>query len=376
MTIPPKAKRRDLRAALIAVLLLLACGALWVWTSSDARDRRQAALSSVPDFPSRGQPASHARRPLAQAPRLPPPPVLRADAGQPPPPRQRIDSMTSFVLHPAHTIGVVNVNALLNTPLFAKIKECLPLRFERIAEQSSRLGIDFERDLDRVALFEGGVAMSGFFAGKPVAESIAAAAGQPTSTETYRGTTIYSSQRFAVAQIGNVVVQGSTDQIRGLVDRVLDPPPASADPQDVYGDVFLRSDLEGLREGRKSGDNSARDAMGAMLDSLGGLTARANVWDSVALSLEGTPRGGASVGELAKMARGAIQLARDQVDQEEVELSTLADLARVAGTGDELRVDLALPAKDLFEKLHFPCPGRNEPAQPRRSPGPNVPVQN
>ena len=65
----PSPKRRDLRAAAIAALLLVACGALWLWTSNDARERREAALSSVPDFPARGQPAAHARRQPAQAPR-------------------------------------------------------------------------------------------------------------------------------------------------------------------------------------------------------------------------------------------------------------------------------------------------------------------
>src|SRR5262249_15161121 len=47
--------KRDLRTAAIAVGLLLACGALWVWTSSDARTRREKVLAKVPAFPERGQ---------------------------------------------------------------------------------------------------------------------------------------------------------------------------------------------------------------------------------------------------------------------------------------------------------------------------------
>jgi hypothetical protein len=63
------------------------------------------------------------------------------------------------------------------------------------------------------------------------------------------------------------------------------------------------------------------------------------------------------------MARGAISLVRDQLDPGEVELATLAELAKVSSSTDALNVDLALPVSDLFDKLHFPCPGATDPAQ-------------
>ena len=61
------------------------------------------------------------------------------------------------------------------------------------------------------------------------------------------------------------------------------------------------------------------------------------------------------------MARGAISLAKEQLDPSDVELSTLAELAKVNHSKDGLNVDLALPANDLFDKLHFPCPGKEDP---------------
>ncbi len=361
---PLRNKRGDLRFALLALGLLLVSGSLWLWMSSDARTRRDSAVASVPDFPSRGQPVQHPRRAPAEAPRRPVLVHHAADAGRPAP--RKLDGMTSFVLHPAHSVGVVNVNALVNTPLFARIKECLPVGFEALNARAASLGVDFERDVDRVAFFEGGAAVSGFFEGKPVAQALIARAGQAAETRDYRDATIYSVRNFAVAQIGNVVVEGSPDTIRGLIDRVLDPPPAGADAQDIYGDVFLRSDLEAFRG--TGGAGQAAGPMDAMLDSLSGMTVRANVWDSVALSLEGAPAGGKSVAELSRMARGALQLARDQVDQEDVELSALADLARVTSADDGLHVDLAVPAKDLFDKLHFPCPGKEGTPAPDAGP--------
>jgi len=56
------------------------------------------------------------------------------------------------------------------------------------------------------------------------------------------------------------------------------------------------------------------------------------------------------------MARGAIALAREQLDPSNVELATLAELAKVSGSGEALNIELALRMNDIFDKLHFPCP--------------------
>ena len=97
--------------------------------------------------------------------------------------------------------------------------------------------------------------------------------------------------------------------------------------------------------------------MGAILEGLSDVTVRANVWEMVALSLEGKPQSGRDPRDLARIARGAISLAKEQLDPSDVELATLASLARVDNSKDGLQIDLALPANDLFDKLHFPCPG-------------------
>jgi hypothetical protein len=360
--------RRDLRTAALAVVLLAACGALWLWMSSDARSRRENVLARVPAFPERGQPEGPRRVQVPAQPRPRPAPVA------PPPEPRKPDAMTAFVLSPASTVALVNVNALLNTPLFARVRECLPARFSEAEEQMRKLGLDLDRDVDRVAMLGDGMAMSGFFEGKPVARTIAERWGQ-MEERTYRGQTVLEGPGSAAVQMGNLVLLGSRARIDALVDRVLDPPPSGADPGEVYGDIFVRSDLAALRgdSASRRGTSRESDAIAAVLQGLSGVTLRANVWDSVALSLEGKPASGASVAELGSMARGALSLARQQLDQDDVELSALAELAKVRDGKDGLLVDLALPAADLFDKLHFPCPGKEEPQQPRRFPGPNVP---
>jgi hypothetical protein len=356
--LPPRASAarertaRDLRTAAVAACVLVLSGVAWVWMSRNAVERRERVLSSVPAFPARGQ-EQQSRRPPA------------GDSGRPVPPRRvdlpppggpvraaKADPMTSFVLQPAHDVALVHVNALLNTPLFDRIRQCMPAEWGKMTEETAQLGIDLERDLDRVAVTADGMAMSGFFDGKPIARNIARDWPDLEERE-YRGQPIWLSRHGGIAQIGNLVVMGPRGSMDKLLDRALDPAPEGADPQDVYGDLFMRSDLSNLR-GRGEGANP--DVMGAILEGLSGVTVRANVWDMVALSVEGKPQPGRSVNDLSGMARGAIALAREQLDPSNVELATLAELAKVSGSGDSLNVELALPMNDIFDKLHFPCP--------------------
>ena len=343
--------KRDLRAVLIAVALLLASGSLWLWSSSRARERREQALAGVPAFPAPGQRLE--RRPVPPG-QKPPPPMPRPAPPPPAGPARAADPMTSFVLAPAPSVAMVSVNALLNTPLFEKVKECLPLRYESFVEQARSVGVDLERDVDRVATIDGGAAMSGFFEGKDVAGALASRFGPDVRTHTHRGVTVHSGPGAAVAQSRNLIVFGDPARIDAMLDRALDPP-TGGDPAEVYGDVYVRSDLSGVRAAAGRENESVQ----ALLDQLAGVTVRANVWDSVALTVEGKPRGGMSAQELARMARGAIALVRKQIAQDDVEVAALAELAKVEAGKDGLQVDLALPAKDLFERLKIPCPGRD-----------------
>jgi hypothetical protein len=137
-----------------------------------------------------------------------------------------------------------------------------------------------------------------------------------------------------------------------LVDAALSPTPENAQEQ-IYGDLFVRSDLAFARQG-------SSDQVQSLLAGLSGATVRANVWDSVALTIEGTPQPGQNMRDLSAMARGAISMIKSQIDDEDVEYRALADFAKVADNPERLEINLALPAQDLFDKLHFPCPGREQ----------------
>ena len=78
----------------------------------------------------------------------------------------------------------------------------------------------------------------------------------------------------------------------------------------------------------------------------------------MALSVEGDPSNKKELHQLVRMAKGAVSLGKDQIARDDVELQALASFANVIDENGKLKIDLALPADDLFDKLRLPCPGR------------------
>ena len=363
----PRERNRDAITLGVALLLLIAAGAgFWLWNER-ARERRDAVLAGVPEFPAPGQQLVRRRQPLTNA---APPPIARPDAGpapERPAGRPQKDRLNAFALAPSKSVAVIQVNALFNTPLFARFKECAPEGFRQLEEAAGGLGLDLEHDIDRVAMVPGGVAVSGFFEGKPLAEGLAKARGQEATPHAYRDQTLWTSAKGAcIAQLGTLLVMGPASGCEALVDRALDSTDNPDAAQELYGDLYARTDLDGLRDRLGGGlDQGEKDLYGGLVQSLDGLTLRANVWDQVAVTVDGDPKEKGKSDELARMARGAIALAKTQIGDDNVELQTLADLASVKSEGGKLKLELALPADDLFDRLHLPCPGRAD-AGPRR----------
>ena len=335
-------KRKEARF-LFAALLLLALAAAWVlWNGRAARQRRDATLAQVPPFPAPRQEV-HPRPPGAARPAA----HAAAKAPQQSSPARQ-DGMLSLVQAAKGSVALIHVNALFNTPLFDRLRECMPEAFNSLASGKQRLDIDPTRDIDRVALSQNGVAVSGFFAGKPLAEKLL---GEGAAAETYRGASVFTRGQDCVAQLGNLLVMGKGDGCRETLDAAMEKTPDSAQDE-IYGDLYVRSDLASFR-------NEQNPLLRSIVDGLSGMTVRANVWDAVALSLEGAPASGKDAAELAQMVRAAVRLAKTQLDDDQIELQTLADLAKVSTEGGKLHVDAAIPVADLLERFHIPCPGRD-----------------
>jgi len=117
-------RRRDLRLLLAALLLLLLMPAWLFWSSRSTQKRREVALSGVPRFPAPNQPVRRKPFPLSR-PSPPPPPAT---------PALRHDAIESLVLSPGSGAMLIHLNALFNTPLFDKLRECEPDVFSTLAQ--------------------------------------------------------------------------------------------------------------------------------------------------------------------------------------------------------------------------------------------------
>jgi hypothetical protein len=340
-------KRPGRQSLLVAALLLIAIVASWWYFAGRSEEARQETLAGVPDFPTPGQVIVR-REPNQKL------PVRAQPAKAPPAPASRKpDRLNAFALAPGHSVSVIQVNALFNTPLFDRFHACAPKEFGEMEKSLHDRGVDLEKDIDRIAMVPGGFAINGFFDGKPIAETFAHADDGNTQKHEYRGQTIYTLPNGGCAsQQGNLIVvaPAGSDGCEPLIDRTLDTSASEEQEQELYGDLYARSDLQHVAQGESG-------PVEDLLNELSGVTVRANVWDDVAVSLEGTPADGDKLRDLTNMARGAVSLAKSQLGEDDDKLQALADLAKVQSEGGKLKVDLALPADELFSRMHLPCPG-------------------
>lgn len=342
-----RARRRDLTMLLAAlVLVLLGAAGWWLW-NAQAREARAEVLARVPPFPSQQSgPQGHRRVAVS----------LDASVAAPSGPRPVNDKLAAFATAPSENLAVVQVNALVNTPLFAKLKACLPAEFSALRD-AGELGFDFEKDVDRVAMVPGGIAVSGHFD-----EHLAArlAKGPSPIHSSYRDADIYSpTDQGCVAQLGSLLLMGEAGGCERLVDRALDTQPNAQTSEALESDLYARTNLQALRDGLAK--DTTNQSVTPILDGLGGLTLRANVWDDVALSLDGTARPNQGTGQLeslAAMARLSVEAGKLEL-AEDPAWSALLDQAKVDVRGGHLQIDLALPANELFEHFNLPCVGRD-----------------
>jgi len=338
--------RSDLRLLGLALVLVLLAGAGWWSSKATAREERAAVLARLPPFPS--EHLAH-ERPTSAPPAQP--------QAAPAPKPKATDRLAAFATAPTANLAVIQVNALLHTPLYAKLKACLPEQFSQLADAGG-LGLNLERDVDRVALIPGGIAVSGTF-DPHLAERLAAGSGG-SGKGRYRDAELYSTPSDGCfAQLGSLVFLGAAGGCEALVDRALDTPESPQSSEVLESDLYTRTDLASLRDGLAQ-DSSDDRQIAPILRGLGGLTLKANVWDDVALSLDGTPRAGekSHLEDLAAMARFSVEAGKLSA-AEDPAWSALLEKANVGVRGGHLQLDLALPAEALFERLQLPCVGRD-----------------
>jgi hypothetical protein len=362
-------RRNDLPTIIVAVVLLLGVGLWWMFLSHGARKEHDRIVAEVPAFPSRGQPVPERPRPMPVARPMPAPPAIVAvaapDAGPRPTPLNVSTAMKQFVLNsdPQSVVGVIHVNSLLNAPLLERLDKCFPKA--DLQANASDGGIDFTRDVDQLAFSDSGEMLSGFF-DEEGAKTLTRCRDASATPREYRGFKVFDCSNGAVAFQPSLAMRAPHGDIEAMIDQALSVPPAGATADDVYGDIYMHSGLEHARE---PGSPVAQDALGklmnAALEQTSNVTLRANIWDSVALSMDAVPTDGQSAEDLAATANAALALAKTSVDPENIRLTAYTDLAKVQAQDGRLQVNVALPTDQLVEEMNSFCDRKRKSAEER-----------
>jgi hypothetical protein len=342
--------KAELPTVVIAILLLCAMGAWWLSLSRHATREREEILARIPAFPKRGDPPRERPHPTHQ-------PVVASVAPAKPEPRKssapKLDAARRFILNakPGATVQLIHLNALLNAPFIRKLDKCFPP--EELAAPADG-GIDFTRDVDTIASVGDATIATGFFGDNPDVSQFGCRDAAP-SQSTYRGFRIVHCDGKDLAVESSMIVDatGPDSNIQGLVDQALDAPSNGDGADDIYGDIFMRTNPSGFAP--PANPSSTGALINAALSKAQTATMRANVWDSVALTVDAVPEQGTSAGDLAAAANAALATARSVVDDEDIPLSTYAELAKVAAQNDQMHVDLALPTDELVTQLNGIC---------------------
>ena len=248
----------------------------------------------------------------------------------------------------------IEVNAIRHSPLVEKVLRCRD--GEAMAgfdDLKKAIGVDVLEDVDRLAIGDEGIAISGFFENFKVPEDL----GAP---ETHEGNDIYAytsdegSKPGYFAQVGDglIVAGEDKDALARAIDRVegrtSSTPivPIKSTNSEIYGRVssdflgkFLQNDKDPL-------------AM-QVRELVTGGTVRLNVDEHVSASFDVDTNDGAKGKDLAKALGGALAvMRRDAEKQGDAELAALLEKARIMPNDNgSFALDMAVPGDTLLEML-------------------------
>jgi hypothetical protein len=307
---------------------------------------------------------------------LPPAPL---PAGPVEPGRKRDPLLQALPTDPSKAVVVFEANALRHSRLGELFLGCLGEGEQKAIDDLRSLGIDPLKDVDRVAVMPGGMAVSGFFGkvrwGEVFDGAEAAAYGREGTV--YQRPRPPEGDRMAAAVWRNqLLLLGETPEaVRAALDRVEGRAPASPPiPEEAtYGEVYGVLPGQALRAlvppGTGSGDLARRLAEVASRVEL-----HADAMTDVAVTARVGGQDRAALEDLARALGAALAVARVEARAGgEGELAELLDHARVARVGEGFSLELALPA-ELLERWFAGCRRRGAaPAGRGRAPGEDTP---
>lgn len=364
-----------------AVLLIAAATALMLLGEEAVPPPPQVEVN----FPRRLRPEERER--LERRRVLPVQPVPAPVKDVPPPPVRPQDPMlAALASNGKRSAVVVEANAIRNSPIGQLLLDCLATRNRGrpnpVEEIKQKVGVDVLQDLDRVAMTEGGMFLSGHFDNARWGEAFK---DNATSSSYGEGATFYrmnprtlrdggtSQSNEVVASWRNqlLFVADNPEEAQAIVDRLEGRAPV-AEPliteQQTYGEIYGVLSAQDLAKILPADQAGLADRFRSAADRV-----ELHVDTSKDVGIVAQIQGGDSsqVTDLGKSLGAALSLARLKAQAEgDQNVSEFLELARVAPDGDQFKLEMALPLALLEKHLawcrdsNIPPPGQRRPAEP------------
>lgn len=367
-------KRRHLMWLWVAILLLAAATALMMYGAEPAPERAEVSVN----FPRKLNPEERTRMERRRVlPQPPPPTDLTVEL---PPMRQQDPMLAALSGSGKRSALVVEANAIRHSPIGKLLLQCLmdgaredPL--ERMRQES---GVDLLQDLDRVAMMEDNVILSGHFANarwmdlfqgratqspygdsavlfKPLPGDARADGGRRTRNEVMAA---WNNQMF--------IVGDSEESVRQTIDRIEGRAPAGEpiiSERQTYGEIYGVLSAEDMSRLFPQENAELAEKFRAAAERI---EVHVDTSRDVGVVTEVRGPDGAAVSDLGKTLGGALSLARLQAQaQGEKDLVEFLDLAKVNPDDGQFRLEMAIPL-ELLEKHLSRC-GERRAERERRS---------
>ncbi|MFY0566545.1 hypothetical protein ACN28E_22290 [Archangium lansingense] len=265
------------------------------------------------------------------------------------------------------TAVVLEANALRHSPIGELLLECLYRDGGKQLQQlKERTGIDPLTDLDRLAITDEGLVLSGNF-GKAKTDELLGQHGRSSYGDSARIYEPPTERLLADGGVGRgggptlatwrnqmVVVSRDRNGARDVIDRVegrgpQEPPVLSetATYGEVYGVIATRTLAKVLPPDQ-------REIAEQLVRAAGAVELHVDARGDVALVADVKGEDAQSVTDLGKSLGGALALARMRAQsQGQEDVAKLLDFARVLPDGEAFRLEMALPLDVLKEQLAF-----------------------
>jgi hypothetical protein len=357
-----KRRRGGIWLALAAVLL--AVGAWLMFTGQGDEPRPEAREVEFPRR-MRQEERKRAERRRTQVMALAP------DAGpkESLPPQPRDPVLAALPRGKGKSAVVIEANALRHSPIGELLLECLMRDGGRRLDEMRRIsGVDPLQDLDRLAITDDGLILSGNFGNAKLKELFK----ERVSSDYGPGARVYEPGSIVVALPdggtgrgqGNAAVATWNDQliivgdnpssVKDVLDRVegrgSDEPPVISEGS-TYGEMYGVVSVEQITQLLGQDQPELANRLREVADTVElHLDARSDV--AMVAEIRGSDD--AKVTDLGKSLGAALSVARLQAQAEgEKELAQLLDFAKVRPDGSQFRLELAVPIDVIRDRLAF-----------------------